>query len=114
MEHWLSCEVAGQPFYILKYSELINPGPARTFVFVHENELGIDDARFGITQPGTWQWVNWPTAAHLRGGTLSFADGHVEFWKWRGNTVFNFAGDGTAAPVGDLDLARLQAAIPSQ
>jgi prepilin-type processing-associated H-X9-DG protein len=29
-------------------------------------------------------WLNVPAWRHQNGDTLAFADGHVEYWKWRG------------------------------
>jgi prepilin-type processing-associated H-X9-DG protein len=29
------------------------------------------------------QWWDMPANRHSRGANLSFADGHVEHWKWR-------------------------------
>jgi prepilin-type processing-associated H-X9-DG protein/prepilin-type N-terminal cleavage/methylation domain-containing protein len=60
------------------------PDPTRCFVFldVHENE--ILDTEFGIpTGPGANQWWDVPANRHNQGCNFSFADGHVEHWKWK-------------------------------
>jgi prepilin-type N-terminal cleavage/methylation domain-containing protein/prepilin-type processing-associated H-X9-DG protein len=64
-----------------------NPSPARHSVFWHEDSRSIDNGAFGIWPYGTDSWWNIPTSLHDKGGTMSFLDGHVEYWKWRGTAV---------------------------
>ena len=33
-----------------------------------------------MTKPGTW--ISIPADRHEQGCNLSFADGHIEYWKW--------------------------------
>jgi prepilin-type processing-associated H-X9-DG protein/prepilin-type N-terminal cleavage/methylation domain-containing protein len=66
-------------------TQIRNPEPANLFVFldVHEDQIG--DALFGIPLPGSpfdGIWFDLPAGRHNEGGNLSFADGHVEHWKW--------------------------------
>ncbi|HTV40751.1 MAG TPA: prepilin-type N-terminal cleavage/methylation domain-containing protein [Candidatus Sulfotelmatobacter sp.] len=70
-----------------KLSEIRHPDPSSVFVFIDENSDGILDAEFGnppAASPYFEQDVWWdlPSSRHFRGGNLSFADGHVEHWKW--------------------------------
>ena len=64
-----------------KLSQIINPAPSLAFVFIDEHENSIENARFVITQPGDFRWIDFPGARHNNGLTLSFADGHAEAWK---------------------------------
>jgi len=70
-----------------KLTEILNPTPASLFVFidVHENE--ILDTTFGIpvaAYPGSHDdWWDVPGNRHNQGCNFSFADGHVEHWKWK-------------------------------
>jgi prepilin-type N-terminal cleavage/methylation domain-containing protein/prepilin-type processing-associated H-X9-DG protein len=59
------------------------PDPATLFVFIDENEDSIDDAHFLTWPEPDDRWVNMPADRHGQVGVLSFADGHVEKWKWR-------------------------------
>jgi prepilin-type processing-associated H-X9-DG protein len=93
-------------------SDLINPGASRSFVFIDENENSIDNGQFGVYLPYEWGWVNLPTSRHSQGGTLSFADGHVEYWRWQGTSVLTFKGYPTPAPTGDPDIIKLENAVP--
>jgi prepilin-type processing-associated H-X9-DG protein len=72
-----------------KTSDLIVPGPTRTFVFIDEREDSIDDGYFAVNmtgypdQPRTIVWVNYPASYHGNSAGLSFADGHSELKRWR-------------------------------
>lgn len=55
----------------------------RLFVFVDEHENSIDDGHFLVWSAPDIRWVNMPTSRHNLCGTFSFADGHVEKWKWK-------------------------------
>jgi prepilin-type processing-associated H-X9-DG protein len=84
------------------------------FVFIDENEDGIDDAHF-LTWPNPDdRWVNRPADRHGQGGVLSFGDGHVERWQWKWPKRFKPEESywKQAANARDLqDLRRLQADI---
>ena len=75
-----------------KLTEIKNPPPAGLIVFldVHEDEI-IDD-EFGIpVAPDWWSAGNWwdlPANRHNQGCNFSFADGHVEHWKWKAPKIF--------------------------
>ncbi len=96
---------------ILKYSEISSPNPGKMFVFMDENEFSVDDGIFVVAVAGgphDGSWWNLPGSRHNKGTTLSFADGHVEYWKWHGTAVLNFTSYYQAADSSD-DLARVQA-----
>jgi prepilin-type processing-associated H-X9-DG protein len=68
----------------LKTAQIVNPAPSAAIVFVDESQNTVDDGVFGLT----WtMWKNSPGARHSRGTTFSFADGHVEKWRWLGITA---------------------------
>jgi prepilin-type N-terminal cleavage/methylation domain-containing protein/prepilin-type processing-associated H-X9-DG protein len=69
-----------------KLSQVTNPPPARLFVFIDENEGTLQDDQFGYPMINSGYyglWFDMPSNRHFQGGQLSFADGHVEFWRWR-------------------------------
>jgi len=97
-----------------KFPEIINPAPTQVFVFLDVHEESISDAHFGIAPPGTQfgnVWGDLPADRHSRGCNLSFADGHVQHWKWAARKKFLRWGQ-TAIDDGDLrDLRRIQSGV---
>ena len=68
-----------------KYSEIIDPPPVNLMVFIEVHEDGILDSLFGIPPTNSFYngyWFDLPSGRHNQGGTLAFADGHAERWKW--------------------------------
>ena len=70
-----------------KSTEIKNPTPDGLFVFIDVQEDEIIDDQFGIpVAPDWWSMGNWwdlPANRHNQGCNFSFADGHVEHWKWQ-------------------------------
>lgn len=100
------------------YSQIVNPPPVKALVFVDEHEGSIENARFFITQPSDWLWVDFPATRHSNGGVFSFADGHCELWKWlepRTLQISRLKGwiQNNSGVVGkDRDLGRVYQGIP--
>jgi prepilin-type N-terminal cleavage/methylation domain-containing protein/prepilin-type processing-associated H-X9-DG protein len=82
-----------------KGSQLKNT--STVLAFACEDESSINDGIFLVEPAPSTQWRDSPATRHSRGGTFSFADGHVEYWKWRSNDLSDPA-----------DLARVQAVLP--
>ncbi len=73
-------------------TEIRNPMPANLFVFIDVHEDEILDSLFGIpTQVyGVQnQWWDLPANRHGQAANLSFADGHIEHWKWKKKKAFS-------------------------
>jgi prepilin-type N-terminal cleavage/methylation domain-containing protein/prepilin-type processing-associated H-X9-DG protein len=70
-----------------KQSEMIDPGPAMTWVFLDEREDSMNDGFWCTQMSGypnlatTWI-VDYPASYHNRAAGFSFADGHSEIRKW--------------------------------
>jgi len=92
-----------------KFTEIQKP--SNLFVFMDTDADAIWDSTFGVIPLGAyWQdyWLDIPADRHQRGATLSFADGHVEKWKWRFPKGNGSVG-GRARNADDLaDLRRVQ------
>jgi prepilin-type N-terminal cleavage/methylation domain-containing protein/prepilin-type processing-associated H-X9-DG protein len=111
-----------------KLSQVQNPGPSRAAVFIDENEKSIQQSAFGINAPDgltlfdapLWTWVSFPATRHNNAGVVSFADGHVEVWRWLEPNTARIAqlNDWTvlkpAVPEVDRDLARFFRAVPEK
>lgn len=92
--------------------------PATKLVFADESANYCGDGCFGLDPAGSWptikKWWNPPGIRHDVGATFSFFDGHVEYYKWHGNSVKVNAtyvyGDGnTLSADSSDDLARVVA-----
>lgn len=91
----MNCRINGSDYFIApvaqfynpkKLSEIVNPSPSQTFVFLDEREDSIDDGYFGVDMANpiaAETWVNYPASYHNGAGGFSFADGHAEIKKWR-------------------------------
>jgi prepilin-type N-terminal cleavage/methylation domain-containing protein/prepilin-type processing-associated H-X9-DG protein len=70
-----------------KLTAIIDPPPTRLFVFIDVHEDSIYDALFGIPTFEYWgdarMWWDIPANRHGQGCNFSFADGHVERWRWQ-------------------------------
>ena len=69
-----------------KSSDMVDPGPSSTFVFLDEREDSINDGMFVVDMdgyPGKARFiVDLPASYHNNAGGFSFADGHSEIRKW--------------------------------
>jgi prepilin-type processing-associated H-X9-DG protein/prepilin-type N-terminal cleavage/methylation domain-containing protein len=81
-----------------KETDIDDPAPAKLLFFVDVHEDSILDSHFGIP-PRNWrfgggpnQWWDLPTGRHSQGGNFSFADGHVEHWRWASPKIFTELG----------------------
>jgi len=70
-----------------KLTSIIRPTPTSLFVFIDVHEDAIYDALFGTPDMENWgdrrTWWDIPANRHGQGCNFSFADGHVERWRWQ-------------------------------
>ena len=96
-----------------KFTQIRHPIPSELFVFIDESSDSIEDAQFGNPPINSWDdgcWWDLPSDRHNRGGNLSFADGHVEHWKWQVPKVYFYIGQ-PVAPGEMPDYDRIQNAM---
>lgn len=68
---------------------MVNPGPAKTFVFLDERAETLSESVFYLSmdgsseKPGVATFYDYPGSSHNGGAGLSFADGHTEPKKWQ-------------------------------
>ena len=65
-----------------KHGELISPMPGGVFLFQDVNPNSICWPFFGVQMVQDY-FFNFPNSSHNRGGVVSFADGHVDYHRWR-------------------------------
>jgi prepilin-type N-terminal cleavage/methylation domain-containing protein/prepilin-type processing-associated H-X9-DG protein len=77
-----------------KFTQIRNPPTSKLFVFIDVHEDEIFDSMFGIPTQYLWgntkAWWDIPANRHNQGCNLSFADGHVEHWKWKVPKVYHY------------------------
>jgi prepilin-type N-terminal cleavage/methylation domain-containing protein/prepilin-type processing-associated H-X9-DG protein len=66
--------------------------PSSLIIFLEENPVSIDNGAAGIRplsalQAGEWKTWNPPAGRHNNGAAISFADGHVENYVWKGGFI---------------------------
>jgi prepilin-type N-terminal cleavage/methylation domain-containing protein/prepilin-type processing-associated H-X9-DG protein len=116
---------------LVKLTQIITPSPSKAAVFLDEAANSIDNNALGIfsgtdTDPygGSIGYWNLPASRHDNGCIITFADGHDEYWKWRGHLIIDdnaipdsgsgSIGPGWSAPSSatDPDLKRLKETVP--
>lgn len=71
-----------------KMSDLNDPGPTMTWVFLDEREDSMNDGEMVVgmsgypDQPKQWTIVDYPASYHNKAGGFAFADGHSEVRRW--------------------------------
>jgi prepilin-type N-terminal cleavage/methylation domain-containing protein/prepilin-type processing-associated H-X9-DG protein len=111
-----------------KSTAIQNPSPVNALVFIDMSANTIDNNEFPCHLTTSATFWKLPTSRHNNGATLSFADGHAEYWHWQSHYIDDgnknypdtTSGAGTgggwdaqASGPGDKDLARLQALFPA-
>jgi prepilin-type N-terminal cleavage/methylation domain-containing protein/prepilin-type processing-associated H-X9-DG protein len=93
---------------VRKSSDLYNPSPAETWVYLDEHPDSMNDP--GFFSPyftGSKAWVDIPANYHNGAAGVAFADGHSEVHPWKGGLkgarVCTYD-NGYAVPAGSLDI----------
>jgi prepilin-type N-terminal cleavage/methylation domain-containing protein len=113
---------------IKKFSHITDPAPVSASVFLDEDDYSIQNGAIGIEPIHTGLSIHWNLVAsrHNYGGTLTFADGHAETWRWKdkwireGRAILQKrfqaspkdADATTPSSPADRDLQKLQKTVP--
>lgn len=101
---------------VRKWSDLSNPRPAETWVFMDEHPDSINDQAFFT--PGVNQWIDLPTNLHDGGAGVAFADGSAEIHRWQGSALNRRVTFQTSSiwivPNNDPDVLWLRARTPKR
>ncbi len=94
------------------------PRPQERLVFVDEGWTTPDSYAVFYNSPA---WFDSPSVRHGNGNTFSFADGHAEYWKWKGQETVKIGKESdkthlennipATTPDGQADLQRLQIGV---
>jgi prepilin-type processing-associated H-X9-DG protein len=113
-----SARVGDTVLWVRTLSQIITPGPAERMVFIDTGWITPDSFATHYQQE-TW-WDD-PPVRHNDGMTASFADGHAEYWQWKGTDTIEYGRHNDRAhwsnnyppqtPEGREDLHRFQRAV---
>ena len=92
--------------WIKNRTEIISPGPAQRLVFLDEGRITPDSY---ATHYVNERWWDPPFVRHGDGTNVSFADGHSDYWKYRGQKTLRI---GKLAAVPYLDANPLHQMQP--
>jgi len=98
-------------YYVYKkLANMARPGPSKTWVFMEEGPLGIDDGYFAVDPTQLNTWFNVPAVLHGNASEMAFADGHSDTRQWTDGSMIhgtgaNANGDNVKADPNSGDLA---------
>jgi prepilin-type N-terminal cleavage/methylation domain-containing protein/prepilin-type processing-associated H-X9-DG protein len=74
---------------LTRLTEIVSPGAAQRAVFIDMGQTPMANDFYVHYLYPKWRWHSVPPIRHRRGTTLSMADGHAEYWKWKGQETVN-------------------------
>jgi prepilin-type processing-associated H-X9-DG protein len=83
-----SIRVGSTVLRLTRLTDIISPGAGQRAAFVDQGQTPIDSYCVDYLSP-KWSWRSPPTINHRDGMTLSMADGHAEYWKWKSSETVN-------------------------
>jgi prepilin-type processing-associated H-X9-DG protein len=89
-EHlFLGERVGGTVLRLVKLTDILSPGAAMRAVFIGKGQTPSSNDFYVNYLIPEWRWHSPPPKHHGGGVTLSMADGHAEYWKWKGRETVN-------------------------
>ncbi|GAG24581.1 unnamed protein product, partial [marine sediment metagenome] len=70
---------------LTRLTDIVSPGAAQRAVFMDMGQTPAGNNFYVYYLYPRWKWHSAPPIRHADGTTLSMADGHVEYWKWKGD-----------------------------
>jgi len=108
--NWSTGPIDAAYAHVTKLGQVVNPGPAMTWMYLDEHPDSINDA--GFFAPQKWKWVDLPANYHNGACGIAFVDGHSEIHKWSSSVdkvpirMTDYSGTTTVA--NDRDLVWLR------
>jgi len=69
---------------LTKLTDIVSPGAGQRAVFIDMGQHQGGSGFYVHYLYPMWRWYGAPPVRHGDGTTLSMADGHAEYWKWKG------------------------------
>ena len=74
---------------LTKLTDIISPGAGQRAVFIDMGQTPTSADFYVHYLRPKWYRTSAPPIHHFNGTTLSMADGHVEYWRWKGRETVN-------------------------
>jgi len=74
---------------LTRLTDIISPGAGQRAVFIDMGQTPMDNDFYVHYLYPMWKWHSVPPIRHKDGVTISMADGHAEYWKWKGIETVN-------------------------
>lgn len=69
---------------LTRITDIVSPGPSARGVFIDMGQTPTSPDYYVYYLNPKWRYFSTPQIRHADGTTLSMADGHAEYWKWKG------------------------------
>ena len=69
---------------LTRLTDIISPGAAQRAVFIDQGQTQSGNDFYVNYLYPLWKWYSAPPIHHGGGMTISMADGHTEYWNWKG------------------------------
>ena len=92
--------------WLRKLSDIVSPSAGQRMIFIDYGDRPGPAFRVHYAYPGWWLGGGIPLVHHSQGITLSMADGHVDYWKWRGSETMDLIN--AKLPAGSFVNARFE------
>jgi prepilin-type N-terminal cleavage/methylation domain-containing protein/prepilin-type processing-associated H-X9-DG protein len=76
--------IGGTVLRLTRLTDIVSPGPSERAVFVDLGYMPDSTSFYAYYLYPKWYRTSPPPIHHAEGATLSMADGHAEYWKWKG------------------------------
>lgn len=120
MSAYLNGDEAGiDPRVKTNFTAILTPPPSKVFVFIEEHEHSSWAGSFSVMPRDRMALLGEKTSSsstpadrHNRGCNLTFADGHIEYWKWKSPKPLEGGQIPQLSRSEIRDLMRLQSSVP--
>jgi len=87
--HNLGKRVRGTVLRLTRLTDIVSPGASQRAVFMDLGHTPVGNDFYVHYLYPKWDMPSPPPIHHCDGVTLSMADGHAEYWKWKGRETVN-------------------------
>jgi prepilin-type N-terminal cleavage/methylation domain-containing protein/prepilin-type processing-associated H-X9-DG protein len=74
---------------LTRLTDIISPGASQRAVFIDFGQTPVGNDFYVHYLYPRWRWHSPPPIHHQNSVTISMADGHAEYWKWKGRETID-------------------------